>query len=48
MQKNIERILSLILVIVLCFSAVPLSAFATEDSLEGPYEVVDAEETPLV
>lgn len=48
MQKNIKRILSLVLVIVLCFSAVPLSAFATEDSLEGPYEVVEAEEMPSV
>ena len=48
MQKNIKRILSLVLVIVLCFSAVPLSAFATDDALEGPYEVVEAEEMPSV
>ncbi len=48
MQKNIKRILSLILAVVLCFSTMPLSAFAAGDDLEGPYEVVEVEETPAV
>ncbi|WP_217960038.1 thioester domain-containing protein, partial [Acutalibacter muris] len=48
MQKNIKRILSLVLVVVLCLSAMPLSAFATDEVHDGTYEVAEAEETPAV
>ena len=41
MQKNIKRIISLFLALALCFSAIPLSAFAAETS---PDDVVSSEE----
>ena len=43
MQKALKRTLSLILVVVLCLSAMPLSAFAAELT---PGEPASTNETP--
>ncbi len=48
MQKNIRRIVSLLLAVALCFCSVPMSAFAAEKPGDMPSDVIESEETPAV